>query len=58
MAYIIPRFISQKFKFQISVFRSTGLICICGADEFHFLSTENVTYTFHDFGMLHTNAEN
>ena len=35
--------------------RSIGLICICGPDKFHFLSTENVTYTFYDFGMLHTN---
>ena len=35
---------------------STGMICICGPDKFHFLPTENVSYIFHDFGMLHTNG--
>ena len=54
-ANTIPCFISKKSKFQISTSCSTGLICICGPDKFHLLSTENVTYTFRDFGMFHTN---
>ena len=41
----------------MSTSRSTGLICICGPDKFHFLSTKNVTHAFHVFGMLHTNKK-
>ena len=43
-------------KSQLSTPRSTGLISNCGPDKFHFLSTENVQYTFHDFAMLYTNG--
>ena len=53
-ANIIPCFISSKI--QISTSCRTGMMRICGPEKCHFLSTENVTSTFHDFDMLHTSA--
>lgn len=37
---------------------STGLICSCGPDKFHFLLTENVQYTFEVFFSCFEQVEN